>query len=80
MINGIHKLMFASAREPINLGNLEEVSIIAVTESKSKIVFKPLPEDDPKVRCPDINQAKRLLKWHPNISLKEGLKYCLTYK
>ncbi len=87
MINGIFKLMLSDINEPINLGNPEEINIldlakliISITGSKSRIVFKTLPKDDPKVRCPDITMAKRLLKWQPQISLKEGLKYCLTYK
>lgn len=81
MINGIFRLMLSNLNEPINLGNPEEISIlklakliISMAGSKSKIVFKPLPKDDPRVRCPDITKAKRLLKWQPAILLNEGLK------
>ncbi len=85
LIDGIYKLMFSNVIGPINLGNPEEThilelakKIVALTRSKSKIVFKPLPEDDPKVRCPDITRAKRLLNWRPNTSLNKGLQILLT--
>jgi dTDP-glucose 4,6-dehydratase len=85
LIDGIYKLMFSNVNGPINLGNPEETQIlelakkiVALTRSKSKIVFKPLPEDDPKVRCPDITKAKRLIKWHPKISLETGLSLLLS--
>ncbi len=72
--------------EVINLGNPEEYKIIDLakkiiekTNSESKIVFKPLPEDDPKRRCPDISKAKRLLKWEPKICLDEGLENTIKY-
>ena len=65
----------------VNLGNLEEVTmrelaeeVLGVTGSSSKVVFLPLPEDDPKVRRPDISQARLLLGWEPRIERKEGLK------
>lgn len=81
MINGLYKLMLSDVNEPINLGNPSEVTIlevakeiISITGSKSKTDFKPLPADDPKLRCPDITKAKKLLKWEPKIPLKEGLK------
>lgn len=81
MINGLYKLMLSSANDPINLGNPSEVSIlevakeiISITGSRSKIDFKPLPEDDPKLRCPDITKAKKLLNWGPKIPLEKGLK------
>lgn len=81
LIEGIYKIMFQSINEPINLGNPKEFSIlelakivIKLTGTKSKIVFKLLPEDDPKQRKPDITKAKKLLKWQPTIGLKEGLK------
>ena len=69
-----------------NLGNPGEVTIldfakevIKVTGSKSKIVFKPLPQDDPKVRCPDISKARRLLEWEPNVTREEGLRIVISY-
>ncbi|MCM8800581.1 MAG: SDR family oxidoreductase [Candidatus Omnitrophica bacterium] len=81
LIEGIFRLMFVKINEPINLGNPQEISIlelarliIKLTQAKSKIVFKPIPEDDPQRRQPDIIKAKRLLKWSVKVSLEEGLK------
>ena len=81
LINGISKLMTSNVNEPVNLGNPEEHTILKfaelikeLTNSKSKIVFKPLPLDDPHVRCPGITKAKKLLKWQPKVELKEGLQ------
>ncbi len=81
MIGGIYSLMTSDLNEPINLGNPQEETIldiakeiISLTGSKSEIVFKPLPPDDPKVRCPDLNKAKTLLNWSPKIPLDRGLK------
>ena len=72
--------------EVINLGNPEEYRIIDLakkiiekTNSESKIVFKPLPEDDPKRRCPDITKARKLLDWEPKVSLDEGLEKTIKY-
>jgi len=71
---------------PINIGNPEEVSmlvlaekVIALTGSKSKLIYKPLPSDDPVQRCPDINYARKILDWRPKISLDEGLKETICY-
>lgn len=87
MVDGLYKLMLSDVNEPINLGNPNEVAIlevakqvISLTGSKSKIEFKPLPADDPTVRCPDITKAKKLLGWEPKISLKEGLRLTLKEK
>ncbi len=88
LINGLVK--FGETKnlkgEIINLGNPDERKIIDIaflikklTNSKSKIVFKPLPEDDPKSRLPDISKAKELLNWQPKISLKEGLIKTINY-
>ncbi|MBI2650472.1 SDR family oxidoreductase [Candidatus Woesearchaeota archaeon] len=81
LVEGIYKLMISEINEPVNLGNPEEHTILEFAEiikelakSRSKIVFKPLPLDDPHVRCPDIKKAKKELKWQPVIGLKEGLK------
>jgi dTDP-glucose 4,6-dehydratase len=70
----------------MNIGNPEEVTmlelakeIIQLTGSRSKIIFQDLPEDDPKVRQPDITKAKELLGWTPNVQRKEGLKRTLKY-
>ena len=80
LVEGIYKLMLSDVNEPINIGNPEEMSIlefaqkvIKITKSKSKIVFKELPHDDPKVRRPDISKARELLCWKPKVSLEEGL-------
>lgn len=81
LVTGIYKLMLSSLNEPVNLGNPEELTvldlaktIIRITRSKSPIVFKPLPEDDPKVRCPDISKAEKDLDWQPKVELEEGLE------
>ncbi|MCG2675604.1 SDR family oxidoreductase, partial [bacterium] len=86
MIEGIYKSMLFDIHEPINLGNPQEISIldfarkiIELTKSKSKIVYKPLPKDDPKVRRPDISKAKKLLDWRPKVSLEEGLKKTIAW-
>ncbi|UCD55368.1 MAG: SDR family oxidoreductase [Candidatus Omnitrophota bacterium] len=86
MINGIYKLMSSDLNQPVNIGNQNETSIlklaniiIKLTESKSKIVYKPLPIDDPKVRKPDIRLAKSRLKWRPKVSLKQGLVETIEY-
>ncbi len=83
MIEGMMRLMNTpdDITGPVNLGNPSEISIrelaekiLEVTDSKSKVVFKPLPQDDPVRRCPDIRLAKKVLKWRPTVSLEEGLK------
>ncbi|MQY69335.1 MAG: NAD-dependent epimerase/dehydratase family protein [Firmicutes bacterium] len=86
MIEGLYKLMLSVIHEPINLGNPQEMTIldfakkiIELTKSKSKIVYKPLPKDDPKVRRPDISKAKKLLNWKPKISLEEGLSKTIEW-
>ena len=86
MINGINSLMESNETGPINLGNPKEFTIgqlankiIQLTNSKSEIIYKSLPEDDPKQRKPDISKAKNLLKWGPGISLNEGLKETIEY-
>jgi len=86
LVEGIRRLMEADVHQPINLGNSNEVRIIDLanliinlTGSKSRIEFKPLPEDDPKQRCPDISKAKQLLGWEPKVPLEEGLKITIEY-
>ncbi|HXD00905.1 MAG TPA: UDP-glucuronic acid decarboxylase family protein [Verrucomicrobiae bacterium] len=86
LLNGIVKLFSSPHCEPVNIGNPEEHSIlefatriISLTGSKSAIVHRPLPVDDPKVRCPDIRKARQLLGWEPVISLDEGLKKTIDY-
>jgi len=86
LVEGVYKLMFSDINEPVNLGNPDEISILdfarkvlLLTGSKSKIVFKSLPQNDPKVRCPDISKAKRLLGWEPRVSLEEGLRRTIEW-
>ena len=88
LIDGLIKLMLSSDEitGPINLGNPNEFSmtelanlVIQLTNSKSKINFYPLPEDDPKQRQPEINLAKSKLRWEPNIELSDGLKKTIEY-
>jgi dTDP-glucose 4,6-dehydratase len=80
LIDGIYKLLLSKENEPVNIGNPDEITIldlakeiIELTGSKSEIVFKELPQDDPKVRQPNIEKARRILNWEPKISRKEGL-------
>lgn len=88
MINGFVKLMNSPDDfvGPINLGNPSEFSILELaekikklTKSRSRIVHKPLPEDDPAQRQPDIRLAKKVLKWQPKVPLEEGLKQTIAY-
>jgi len=86
LIEGIKKLLYSDEAEPVNLGNPEEITIlnfakeiIELTGSKSRIVFSALPENDPKVRQPDITKAKTILGWEPRVSRQEGLKRTLQY-
>src|ERR671923_228505 len=80
LVDGVIRLMLSDLNEPVNIGNptemtIEEIAttIIEMTGAKSKIVYKPLPVDDPKVRKPDITKARTLLGWEPKVSLREGL-------
>ncbi len=86
LIEGIYRLMMSQSNGPINIGNPDELTvlefakeIIKATGSKSKIVYKPLPEDDPKQRQPDITRAKTILKWEPRVSLAEGLAKTIAH-
>jgi len=86
LIEGICRVMRASTNEPINLGNPNEFTImelaqllLKITGSKSRIIFKPLPQDDPRQRKPDISRAKKVLKWQPKIQLEEGLKHAICW-
>ncbi len=86
LIEGIYRLLYSDEHAPVNLGSQEEVSILDVakeiielTGSKSRIVFKGLPEDDPKVRQPSIEKAQRILGWEPKVDRRDGLKRVLTY-
>jgi dTDP-glucose 4,6-dehydratase len=86
LIEGIYRLMMSSHSEPVNIGNPHEMTmvefareIIKATGSKSRMVFKPLPEDDPKQRRPDITRAQRWLKWNPQVRLENGLMSTIDY-
>jgi dTDP-glucose 4,6-dehydratase len=86
LIEGIYRLMLSDEHLPVNLGNPHEITMLEFAErirkyfdNKPKIIFEPLPQDDPKRRCPDISKAKRLLKWEPKVNLEEGLKRTLEY-
>jgi len=86
LIEGIYRLMMSDTDQPVNIGNPHEMTvlefaqeIIRLTRSRSKIVFKPLPLDDPKQRRPDITRAKKLLNWQPKVSLVAGLDKTIAY-
>ncbi len=86
LVDGIFRLMSSSEVNPVNIGNPHEMTIrqlaeriIALTGSKSRIVEKPLPVDDPKVRQPDITRARTILGWEPKVPLDEGLGKTLAY-
>lgn len=86
LVDGIFKLSQSDYIYPVNIGNPEEITIldfakeiVKLTDSKSDIVFKPLPQDDPKVRQPDTDRANEILKWSAKIHREEGLKRTLEY-
>ncbi len=86
MVRGVHMLLESEENEPVNLGNPAEITIMQLAEeiveltgSRSKIVFEPLPVDDPKVRQPDIAKAKRALGWEPEVDRLDGLRMALGY-
>jgi dTDP-glucose 4,6-dehydratase len=86
MVDGIYRLMSSDVKDPVNIGNPQELTIrqlaekvIALTGSRSRIVSRPLPVDDPKVRQPDIARARTLLGWEPKVPLEDGLRRTLDY-
>jgi dTDP-glucose 4,6-dehydratase len=86
LVDGVIKLMLSDVNDPVNIGNphemtIEEIAqmIIRMTGAKSRIVHKPLPTDDPKVRQPDITRARTLLHWEPKVPLEEGLVKTIEY-
>lgn len=86
LVDGIYRLLVSKENVPVNIGNPDEMSllelaktVIRLTGSKSKIVYEPLPEDDPKVRCPSISKALRILKWKPQVKLEVGLLKTIEY-
>jgi dTDP-glucose 4,6-dehydratase len=86
LIDGIYRLLKSNEVNPVNIGNPVEITmdelareIIQLTGSKSRIVHKTLPEDDPKVRQPDISRARTILGWSPRVNRKEGLLKTIEY-
>jgi dTDP-glucose 4,6-dehydratase len=86
LLDGIYRLLESDEHDPVNIGNPHEITIMEFAErvralvgSKEPIVFRPLPQDDPKQRCPDIAKARRILKWEPKINLEEGLQRTYEY-
>lgn len=84
-IEGIYKLLLSDYKEPVNIGNPYEITIkdfaeeiIKLTETDQKIIYQPLPQDDPMQRQPDISLAKKILSWEPTVTREEGMK--LTYE
>ena len=81
LVEGIYRLLESDEHEPVNIGNPQEITILEFAErvralagAKVPIIFRPLPQDDPKQRCPDITKARRILNWEPKVSLEEGLR------
>jgi len=86
LVEGIYRLLLSDYHLPLNVGNPDEITIrefaeeiIRLTGTSQKIIYKPLPQDDPKQRQPDITRAKKILGWEPKISRSEGLKHTLEY-
>jgi dTDP-glucose 4,6-dehydratase len=86
LIEGIYRLMMSDENLPVNIGNPQEMTmlefaraIIAATGSRSKITYKPLPQDDPKQRRPDITKARRLLKWEPKVAFAGGMAQTIEF-
>ena len=85
-VEGIYRLLMSNLNVPINIGNPNELTILELAEtiieltgSRSQIIFQELPEDDPKVRRPDISRAKRHLDWQPVVDLRQGLTQTIDY-
>jgi dTDP-glucose 4,6-dehydratase len=86
LVDGIYRLLLSEEKDPVNIGNPREMSVLEFAETtrkligtQSPIVFKPLPVDDPRVRQPDISKARRLLGWEPRVQLEEGLSRTIEY-
>ncbi len=86
LIEGIYRLMQSDEHTPVNIGNPQEITILEFAEriralvgSDAPIIFKPLPQDDPRQRCPDISKARRILQWEPKVDLDQGLRVTLDY-
>src|SRR5882757_2957429 len=86
LVEGIYRLLLSDYHMPVNIGNPSEITlkqfaeeVIALTGTKQKIIYKPLPMDDPKQRRPDLTKAQKILKWEPKVERKEGLKATYEY-
>ena len=86
LVEGIYRLLLSDYALPVNIGNPTEITvkqlaeeIVALTDTDSKIIYEPLPKDDPKQRRPDITKAQKILDWQPKINRSEGLEKTLTY-
>jgi len=86
LVRGLHRLVLSGLNEPCNIGNPQELTvlemarmILQITGSPSEIVFKPLPEDDPKVRQPDISLARRALSWEPEVDVRDALRMTVEW-
>src|SRR5690606_15684582 len=86
LVEGIYRLLLSDYHKPVNIGNPSEITlkdfaeeVIRLTGSQSKIIYKPLPQDDPKQRQPDISKAKEILGWEPKIGRTEGLTKTVAY-
>jgi dTDP-glucose 4,6-dehydratase len=86
LVEGIYRLLFSDYAQPMNIGNPDEITIkqfgeeiIKLTGTQQKMIFKELPQDDPKQRQPDITKAKAILDWEPKVGRAEGLKITYDY-
>ena len=85
-VEGIYRLLMSDYHLPMNIGNPNEITIgdfaeeiVKLTGTKQKVIYKPLPQDDPKQRQPNIDKAKKILGWEPKVSRSEGLKITYEY-
>jgi dTDP-glucose 4,6-dehydratase len=86
LVDGIIKLMLSEVHDPVNIGNPRELTIqeiaeviVRMTGATSKLVYRPLPTDDPKIRRPDITRARMLLQWEPTVQIEQGLLDTIKY-
>jgi dTDP-glucose 4,6-dehydratase len=86
LVDGIYKLLMSNESNPVNIGNPAEMTVLQFAETikrltgtKAPIEFRPLPEDDPKIRRPDITRAREILGWEPKVPLEEGLERTIEY-